>query len=115
MALFACEVVRVLPVNYYSRLKTVRAYCSQNGRAFTAMWFNQPYVAQKLKDGEYLFYGRVQNKYGQVTVINPSFEELDKNYRLKGIVPVYSLKGSLTQKIVRDAIKTRCRKSTYRR
>lgn len=105
MALFACEVVRVLPVNYYSRLKTVRVYCSQNGRAFTAMWFNQPYVAQKLKSGEYLFYGRVQNKYGQVTVINPSFEELDKNYRLKGIVPVYSLKGSLTQKIVRDSIK----------
>ena len=27
----------------------------------------------------------------------------DKNYRLKGIVPVYSLKGSLSQKIVRDA------------
>jgi RecG-like helicase len=29
---------------------------------------------------------------------------LDKNYRLKGIVPVYSLKGPLSQKVVRAAI-----------
>ncbi|MBP3434357.1 MAG: ATP-dependent DNA helicase RecG, partial [Clostridia bacterium] len=52
-----------------------------------------------------LFYGRVQNKYGQVSMVNPTFEPLDKNYRLKGIVPVYSLKGKLSQKIVRDAVK----------
>lgn len=106
VVLFACEVVKVLPVNFYSRLKTVRAYCSQDGFAFTAVWFNAPYVAQKLKAGEYLFYGRVQNKYGQISVVNPSFEPLDRNYRLKGIVPVYSLKGSLTQKIVRDAVQS---------
>ena len=106
IVLFACEVVKVLPVNFYSRLKTVRAYCSQDGFSFTAVWFNMPYVAQKLKAGEYLFYGRIQNKYGQISVVNPSFEELDKNYRLKGIVPVYSLKGSLTQKVVRDSIRS---------
>jgi ATP-dependent DNA helicase RecG len=47
----------------------------------------------------------VQNKFGQISIVNPSFEPLDKNYRLKGIVPVYSLKGSLSQKIVRSAVK----------
>ncbi len=105
MLLVACEVVRLAPVNYGSRLKVVKAYCSQDGLAFTAVWFNQPYVAQKLKAGEYLFYGRVQNKYGQISLVNPTFEPLDKNYRLKGILPVYSLKGKLSQKIVRDAVK----------
>ena len=105
MLLVACEVVRLAPVNYGSRLKVVKAYCSQDGLAFTAVWFNQPYVAQKLKPGEYLFYGRVQNKYGQISLVNPTFEPLDKNYRLKGILPVYSLKGKLSQKIVRDAVK----------
>jgi len=103
-ALFVGEVVSVAPVNFYSRLKTVKAFCVQDGVAFTAIWFNMPYVAKKLEAGEYLFYGRVQNKYGQISVVNPSFEKADKNYRLKGIVPIYSLKGSLTQKIVRDAI-----------
>ena len=105
VALFATEVTRLAPVNYASPKKMVRAFCSQDGFPFDAIWFYQPYVAQKLKPGEYLFYGRIQNKMGRVTVVNPSFEPLDKNYRLKGIVPVYSLKGKLTQKVVRDAIK----------
>ncbi len=105
VVLIAAEVTRLAPVAFGSPRKMVRAFCSQDGFPFTAIWFNQPYVAQKLKAGEYLFYGRVQNKYGQITIVNPSFEPLDRNYRLKGIVPVYSLKGKLSQKLVRDALK----------
>ena len=105
MVLIACEVNRLAPVNYGHANKVVRAFCSQNGFAFTAVWFYQPYVAQKLKPGEYLFYGRIQNKMGQVSIINPTFERLDSNYRLKGIIPVYPLKGKLTQQIVREAVK----------
>ena len=105
VVLIACEVERLAPVNFGGRMKTVRAFCNQDGYPFTAVWFNQPYVAQKLKSGEYLFYGRVQNKTGMVSIVNPSFEPLDQNYRLKGIVPVYSLKGNLSQKIVRSAVK----------
>ena len=103
--LVACEVTRLAPVNFSSPRKVVRAFCNQDGFAFTAVWFNQPYVAQKLKAGEYLFYGRVQNKFGQISMVNPSFEPLDRNVRLKGILPVYPLRGKLTQKIVRDAVK----------
>ena len=105
MILIACEVNRVQPVNYGSNRKMVKAFCSQDGFPFTVVWFNQPYVASQLKAGEYLFYGRVQNKFGQVSLVNPTFEPMDKNYRLKGIVPVYSLKGNLSQKVVRSAVK----------
>ncbi len=104
VVLIAAEVNRV-QVNTFSRMKTVRAYCQQDGYPFTIVWFNQPYVASKLKDGEYLFYGRVRNEFGQRTLVNPTFEPLDKNEHLKGIVPVYSLKGKLTQKVVRRAVK----------
>ena len=105
MVLIACEVTRLAPVNFSSRQKVVRAFCTQDGFPFSAVWFNQPYVAQKLKPGEYLFYGRIQNKYGQLSIVNPTFEPLDKNYRLKGIVPVYPLRGKLSQKLVRTAVK----------
>lgn len=105
VVLIACEVVRLAPVHYAGRTKPVKAYCEQDGFPFTAIWFNQPYIAAKLKAGEYLFYGRVQNKYGQISMVNPTFEPLDQNQRLKGIVPVYSLKGTLAQKIVRSAVK----------
>ncbi len=103
--LVACTVNRVQPVQYGARRKMVKAFCSQDGFPFTVVWFNQPYVASRLKEGEYLFYGRVQNKFGQVSLVNPTFEPLDKNCRLKGIVPVYSLKGNLSQKVVREAVK----------
>ena len=111
MVLVACEVTRVMPVNYGNRRKMVKAFCSQDGFPFTVIWFNQPYIAQKLKAGEYLFYGRVSNKIGQISLVNPTFEPLDKNYRLKGIIPVYSLGGKLSQKVVRSAAKEALQKS----
>lgn len=111
MVLVACEVTRVMPVNYGNRRKMVKAFCSQDGFPFTVIWFNQPYIAQKLKVGEYLFYGRVSNKIGQISLVNPTFEPLDKNYRLKGIIPVYPLGGKLSQKVVRSAAKEALQKS----
>ena len=105
------KVMNVPPPLMSARhVKYVKVYCTQYGEPFTAIWFNQPYVLGKLKeDAEYLFYGRVQNKFGQVSLVNPSFEPIEQNYRLKGIVPQYPLKGNLTQKVVRDSVKTACR------
>jgi ATP-dependent DNA helicase RecG len=104
MVLVKCEVTRIFPVNFGHPLKMVRANCTQDGYPFSVVWFNQPYVAKSLKLGEYLFYGRVSNKYGMPTLTNPSFEPLDRNYRLKGVVPVYPLKGKIGQAVVRKAI-----------
>ncbi len=105
VVLVACEVNRLAPVHYGGSKKTVKAFCSQDGYPFSAVWFNQPYVAQKLKPGSYLFYGRVQNKYGQISLVNPTFEPLDRTKNLQGIVPVYPLSGGLTQKVVRSAVR----------
>lgn len=88
-----------------ARIKYVKAYCSQGADTFSVVWFNQAYVINKLKSGKsYFFYGRVQVKYGMVSMINPVFEEVDRNYRLKGYMPVYSIKGNITQ----SAMKTMC-------
>ncbi len=110
--LISCEVMSV-EFNRYSRRPFVRALCQQKGCIFSAVWFNQPYVAQKLKPGEYLFYGRVQNRYGMgASMVNPSFEPASSNKNLKGIIPVYPLAGSLTQKVVRDAVRQALTKVT---
>ena len=85
------------------RLKYIKLYCSQHADTFSIVWFNQPYVKNKLVVGkEYFFYGRVTNKYGMVSMTNPVFEPVDKNSKLKGLVPVYSLSGNLTQNLVRS-------------
>ena len=67
-----------LPQTFISqrRLKCVKGVLEQNGEIFNVSWFNQPYVASRLQpDEEYLFYGRIQNKFGQISLVNPTFEE----------------------------------------
>lgn len=89
------------------KLKCVRVAVEQGLRGFTAVWFNQPYVMNHLRAGEeYLFYGRIKSDFGGVSIINPTFEPVDNNVKLKGIVPVYTVKGNITQKVVRDAVKS---------
>ncbi|MGN1372438.1 MAG: ATP-dependent DNA helicase RecG [Candidatus Coproplasma sp.] len=104
-ALVNCEVISV-ETNNYSRRPYVKALCRQGDNLFQTIWFNQPYVAQKLKGGgQYLFYGRVQNRYGMgASMVNPTFEGADKVNRLKGIIPVYPLTGTLSQGDVRRAV-----------
>lgn len=102
------KVVSAPIVNYVKKRfnNIIKVVCEQEGLIFQVIWFNSPYVSSKLKVGdEYLFYGRVQNKGGEIRMVNPTFEPCEKNYRLKGILPQYSLKGNLTQKLVRDSVK----------
>ncbi len=105
MALIACTLISVEPVRNKGKLRIVRALLEQGRDNFTAVWFNQPWVVSKLKPGEYLFYGRVQNYYDRISIINPTFELLDASKKLKGLVPVYPLKSGLAQWEVRDAIR----------
>ncbi len=111
VVLTVCEVLTV-EVNEYSRRPYVKALCQQGGFMFNAIWFNQMYVANKLSLGEYVFYGRVRNKYGTgCSMYNPSFERTDKNKNLKGIIPVYSLSGGLTQGVVRNTMRQALKKA----
>ena len=108
VALVACRVVSPPQAVYAGRRPFVKVWCEQEGERFSAIWFNAPYVKQHLRAGEeYLFYGRVSNRWGTgvPSMVNPSFEPRERSVRLKGIVPVYSLKGTLTQRAVRDAVR----------
>lgn len=100
------RVITEPAVRFFRRTGTVKVNCEQEGLYFQIVWFNQPYVASKLHPGEeYLFYGRVRREGGVITLVNPSFEPCEKSFRLKGIVPQYPLKGNLTQKVIRDAVR----------
>ena len=104
VVLTAGKILSIPVTRYYRRGGMVKVVCEQEGYIFSVIWFNQSYVASKLKVGEeYLFYGRVRTETGETHLVNPTFELCDKAFRLKGIVPQYTVKGSLTQKIVRDA------------
>ena len=104
--LTAGKIVTPPQVRYFRRGRggMVKAYCEQEGFSFAVVWYNMPYVATKLKVGEeYLFYGRVRADGIETALTNPSFEPCERVFRLQGIVPQYKVKGSLTQKLVRDS------------
>lgn len=96
-----------MPQSFVStrKIRCIKIACEQNNELFTVIWFNQPYVLSKLKQGvEYLFYGRIQNKFGQISMVNPTFEPIEKNDYLKGIIPVYTVCGNLYQKSLQKSI-----------
>lgn len=105
VVLVHCRVVSLPQVVYTGKRSFIKVWCEQEGERFSAVWFNAPYVKDKLRSGEYLFYGRIQNRFGAVSMVNPTFEPMDKNFWLKGIVPVYTVRGSLTQKVMRTLVK----------
>lgn len=73
-------------------------------KLITAVWFNQAYLKDKLLPGRKLYItGKWDSRRNQITV--SSFEFLDKSrLRANAIQPVYTVRGSLTQKTIRQAI-----------
>ena len=81
------------------------------GYTIMIYFFNQPYLQDRFEIGkEYLFYGKISSneRYGRI-ISNPDFEDLDNVKKLKGIKPIYPLKGIIGQvafyKIIAEALK----------
>ena len=72
-----------------------------------AVWFNQPYVAERIgKADKLLIWGKVQNYKGTIQIVAPEFETLleaddVEEVDAKGIVPVYPLTEGLTNRRMR--------------
>lgn len=76
----------------------------------TVTWFNQSYLKNKFITGKkYLFYGKVNNSFGKITMNSPVFDEEGKSSNTGKIVPIYPLTYNLSQntirKIIENAIK----------
>lgn len=70
-------------------------------------WFNQPYLKNTLKyKSEYIFTGKVIEKFGRTQMEAPDYELLDDKELLSNgrIVPVYASTYKFSQKLFRDVI-----------
>ena len=72
-----------------------------------ATWFNQPWLAEKLKPGsQIVISGKVDEYLGCLVFQSPEWEPLDKHLVHTGrLVPVYPLTEGLTQKWLRRLVK----------
>ncbi len=72
-----------------------------------AIWFNQPWLADKLKPGaQIVISGKVDEYLGRLVFQSPEWEPLDKHLIHTGrLVPVYPLTRGITQKWLRSLMK----------
>lgn len=77
--------------------------------SINAIWYNQPYLKNSFSIGdEYIFTGKVKRKYNNTEVESPEYEKIGTEQLLSGgrIVPIYSATDKLSQKIIRQTVKS---------
>lgn len=76
--------------------------------SITATWFNQKYIKNTITVGkQYLFYGKVNQKYGKLEVLDPIFEDADTQVKRHTcqIIPIYPSTSSLSQKVIQSIVR----------
>ncbi len=103
---FLAKVSRKPSLSRKGRLSMLRTTLRDENGVLSAIWFNQPYLADKLIVGEwYQFRGKVRRSGRIFCVQNPSFEACDPQEAGKqGIRPVYPLTEGLSQGVLRQLI-----------
>ena len=70
-------------------------------------FFNNPYVKSRLMAGEeYIFFGQIEARGGQKSMLNPLFEAASGTERRATgrIVPVYPLTAGISQKLIAEGV-----------
>ena len=103
---FLARVARKPSLHRKGRLSVLRTVLRDEQGAIAAIWFNQPYLADRLEmDRWYQFRGRIKRSGSSPSVQNPAFENYDpQEAGNQGIRPVYPLTQGLSQGVMRQMI-----------
>jgi len=86
------------------KMQLVEAIISDGTGALRLSWFNQPWIANRLKKGTSISVsGKVEQYLGRLVMNNPDWEPIEtENLHTNRIVPIYSLTDRVTQKWLRN-------------
>ncbi len=85
-------------------LTVVKAMLDDGTGRCAAVWYNQPWIADQFqKGGRWVFFGRIEARFGEKALQNPGYELFDGE-GLPGILPIYPLTGALSQKVLRHLV-----------
>lgn len=90
----------------YRKMVLVEAHLEGGATPVSAVWFNQPYLAQQLHAGmELLLSGKVERSRLGLTLRNPAFERVGEHQRHVGrLAPVYPETEGLSSRYLRSKI-----------
>ena len=86
------------------KAQLVEAIISDSTGGLRLSWFNQPWMANRLKKGDAISVsGKVEQYLGRLVMNNPDWEPIEaENLHTNRIVPIYSLTEKVTQKWLRN-------------
>ena len=104
-----CGVVREIS-EYKPRagMNITRVMVTDGSGAAYGVWFNQPYMKKRFKQGmRVAFSGKVNLKYRRIEINSPEFEEMDGSEPLNAgrMVPIYPLTEGLSQRWLREQMR----------
>ncbi|MBD3267721.1 DEAD/DEAH box helicase, partial [bacterium] len=83
----------------------INAVVDDSTGSLTVVWFNQPYLKDKVKQGaRLLLHGKAEYYDGYLQMSAPKIQEADENAQT-GIAPLYPLTDGLTQPILRKVMR----------
>jgi ATP-dependent DNA helicase RecG len=99
------EQIRVRPVRG-GKMKLIEAVVTDGTGSLRITWFNQPWIANKLKPGQaVVLSSRVDQYLGHLTMSSPEWELLEREQlHTNRIVPVYPLTAGITSKWMRKVM-----------
>ena len=87
-------------------LNIVRLKIRDDTGIIEVVWYNQPYLKNSLCNQEFIFSGKVIQKYNKLRMESPDYEAYSDKLLSSGrIVPVYRITENLSQKMIRKYIK----------
>ena len=102
-AAFLAQVKEEGQNSRHGRLVYTRMKVYDETGSVGVLWYNQPYMKNSLKIGEwYLFSGKLQKKYGRKEILSPEVERIGENFAGGRIIPVYPASEGLSQKMLRN-------------
>lgn len=86
------------------KAQIAEAIISDGSGALRITWFNQPWIAKRLRPGMYVsLAGKIEQYLGRFTMNNPDVEPIDQeNLHTHRIIPVYPLTANITQRWLRN-------------
>jgi ATP-dependent DNA helicase RecG len=99
------QSVNLRPFQGGSRTK-VEAVIGDGTGSLRLTWFNQPWLANRLRGGQQISVsGRIEQYLGRLVMNQPDWEAVDiEHLHTNRIVPIYPLTGRITQKWLRGII-----------
>ncbi len=86
------------------KMQIIEVVLSDGTGALRLTWFNQPWLANRFKEGTAISVsGKIEQYLGRLIINNPDWEYVEtENLHTNRIVPIYALTANITQKWLRQ-------------